>query len=250
MAQFLNFSNGMNYNINADIGESTGDDVGIIPLIQACNIACGGHAGSKAEIQKTIALAKEHNVLIGAHLSYADSKNFGRYSLKLSKKELYQSIEKQLLLILDQLHFEKLHHIKPHGALYHDCNSNEEITKTVLEVLKSLCPYAVIFSQPKSLLEKQALRNGFIVWSEAFIDRAYEDNGQLVSRSDKDAIIKEPKRLYKRFENLIQKKGVFSINNKWIQLNAKTICIHGDHPNAAKNLNSVIEQYINNYPQP
>ncbi|MDA8947645.1 5-oxoprolinase subunit PxpA [Flavobacteriaceae bacterium] len=233
----------LNYNINSDVGEGMGDDTALMPLIQACNIACGGHAGSKTEIQKTVELATKNNILIGAHPSYPDRKNFGRHSLNLSKESLSQSIEEQLTILLDQLHLYKLHHVKLHGALYHDCNSNKEIAKTVLNVIKSKCPNAVIFTPPKSVLALQALKMGFIVWAEAFVDRAYQDNGQLVPRTENDAVLREPKQLFKRFENLIQKKGVFSINNNWLSLNAKTFCVHGDHPNAAKYLRAVLEHY-------
>ena len=239
-----------NYNINADLGEGMGNDKDIMPLIQACNIACGGHAGNNIEIQKTIALAKENNILIGAHPSYPDVKNFGRHSLNLSEELLSKSIEQQMSLLLKQLHPEKLHHVKLHGALYHDCNSNKQIAKTVLDVLKSLCPSALIFTPPQSVLGKQALKMGFVIWPEAFIDRAYKDNGQLVSRSEKNAVFNEPKQLFKRFVNLIQKKGVFSINNLWIPLYAKTFCIHGDHPNAAYNLNAMLEYFKKLNPRP
>ena len=241
---------GINYNINADVGEGMGDDAGLMPLIQACNIACGGHAGSKNEIQKTIALAIENNVLIGAHPSYPDPKNFGRKSLKLTKEILYKSIEKQLSVLINQLNSDKIHHVKPHGALYHDCNSNEQIAKILLHVIKSLCPNVVIVTAPKSVLEKKALKMGFPVWTEAFLDRSYLDDGRLVPRTEKNALLHQPNQLIKRFQNLIQKHGVFSINNNWIPIHAKTFCIHGDHPDASKNLKEVLKYYkrhIQNY---
>jgi len=237
----------VNFNINADVGEGMGDDAGLIPLLQSCNIACGGHAGGKNLIKKTIRLATTHNVNIGAHPSYPDPENFGRLSLHLSKKMLYQTLDQQICLILDQLNSVKLHHVKPHGALYHDCNNDERIAILLLEVLKSLCPHVIIFTPTKSILEKQALKNGFNVWTEAFMDRAYQDDGQLVSRSKKNAILSEPKQLYERFENLLQRNGVFSINDLWIPLRPKTICIHGDHPNAAENLFSVLNSYKKNH---
>jgi len=116
-----------NFYINADVGEGMGDDSGLMPLIQACNIACGGHAGNSFEMQKTIALAQKYNVRIGAHPSYPDTKNFGRRTLNLSKQELYNSLKAQISSLLDPLKKGNLHHIKPHGALYHDCNSNKDI---------------------------------------------------------------------------------------------------------------------------
>ena len=234
----------INYNINADVGEGMGNDAGLMPLIQACNIACGGHAGSKNEIKKTIALAMENNVLIGAHPSYPDRKNFGRKSLKLTKEVLYQSIEQQLLVLINQLHSEKIHHVKPHGALYHDCNSNDQIAKILLHVIKSLCPNVVIVTAPKSILGKKALKMGFTVWTEAFLDRAYQDDGRVVPRSEKNALLNQPNQLIKRFQNLTQKHGVFSVNNNWIPLHVKTFCIHGDHIDAAKHLKEVLKYCV------
>ena len=238
---------GINYNINADVGEGMGDDAGLMPLIQACNIACGGHAGSVNEIKKTIALAIENNVLIGAHPSYPDPKNFGRKSLKLTQEVLYQSIEQQLSVLINQLHSEKIHHVKPHGALYHDCNNNDQIAKVLLHVTKSLCPNVVIITAPESVLEKKALKMGFTVWTEAFIDRAYQDNGRLVPRSEKNALLCQPNQLIKRFQNLTQRHGVFSINKNWIPLHAKTFCVHGDHLNAAKHLKEVLKYCKNSH---
>ena len=133
-------------------------------VIDSCNVACGGHAGSKNEIKKTIALAIENNVLIGAHPSYPDPKNFGRKSLKLTKEVLYQSIEQQLSVLINQLHSEEIHHVKPHGALYHDCNSNDQIAKIFLHVIKSLCPNVVFVTAPKSILEKKAQKKVLTDW--------------------------------------------------------------------------------------
>ena len=236
-----------NFYINADVGEGMGDDSGLMPLIQACNIACGGHAGNSFEMQKTIALAQKYNVRIGAHPSYPDTKNFGRHTLNLSKQELYNSLKAQISSLLDSLKKGNLHHIKPHGALYHDCNSNKDIAEIVLEVAKSLCPDAVIFTSPNSILSEMAQKKGFTVWKEAFIDRAYEDDGRLVSRSHVGAVLSKTERLYRRLENVTEKGGVFSIHNNWIPLKAKTLCVHGDHPGAAQNLKMILDLYQNKY---
>jgi UPF0271 protein len=233
-------------NINADVGEGKGDDAGLMPLIQACNIACGGHAGGRHEVKKTIALAKKHNVLIGAHPSYPDREYFGRRSMKINKETLYQSIVQQMFLILEELLPHELHHVKPHGALYHDCNTNEGVAHTFIEVVQAVCPNAIIFTAPNSVLKTLALQRGIETWDEAFLDRGYQDNGQLSSRSEKDAVLKTEEDIYRRLENLVQKRGVFSVTQKWIPIEAKTFCIHGDHPNAALLLSKVVAQYFKN----
>ena len=221
------------FNINADVGEGMGDDTGLMPLIQACNIACGGHAGNQLEIQKTIELAKKHQVLIGAHPSYPDPTNFGRHSLKLDQKELYRITEQQLSLLLEQLPLEQLHHIKPHGALYHDCIHKEEVARIFLEVVTSVSSEVIIFTSSKGHLAKLADKKGIKYWNEAFIDRAYEDNGQLLARSEAYSVLNDSRLISQRIKNLTQNKGVYSINGNWISLDAKTLCVHGDHTNAA-----------------
>ena len=119
------------FDINIDIGEGFEIEKDLMPLIQSCNIACGGHAGSTNEIKKCVALAKKYGVKIGAHPSYPDKKNFGRRSLQIDKKTLALSIEKQLRLFLKNLQStEDLHHVKPHGALYNDCVKNKQIAKS------------------------------------------------------------------------------------------------------------------------
>ena len=228
------------FNINADVGEGMGDDTGLMPLIQACNIACGGHAGNQLEIQKTIELAKKHQVLIGAHPSYPDPTNFGRHSLKIDQKELYRSTEQQLSLLLEQLPLEQLHHIKPHGALYHDCIHKEEVARIFLEVVASVTSEVIIFTSSKGHLAKLANKKGIKYWNEAFIDRAYQDNGQLLARSEAYSVLNDSKLISQRIKNLTQNKGVYSINGNWIPLDAKTLCVHGDHPNAASLLKSAL----------
>ena len=94
------------FNLNADVGEGMGDDAGLMPLIQICNIACGGHSGNQLEIKKTTELAQKHQVLVGAHPSYPDPINFGRRSMIINKQELYKSIEQQLSQLLKQLPLE------------------------------------------------------------------------------------------------------------------------------------------------
>ena len=228
------------FNINADVGEGMGDDAGLMPLIQACNIACGGHSGNQLEIKKTTELAQKHQVLIGAHPSYPDPINFGRRTMKINKKELYQSIEQQLSLLLEQLPLEKLNHIKPHGALYHDCINKEEVARIFLEVIESVGTEVIIFTSSKGYLAKLADKKGIEYWNEAFIDRAYQDNGQLLARSEPNSVLNDSKLIYHRIQNLTQNKGVYSINGNWIPLDAKILCVHGDHPNAASLLKSAL----------
>ncbi|MFQ3341123.1 MAG: UPF0271 protein [Flavobacteriaceae bacterium] len=167
------------FHINADVGEGFGIEAEIIPLIDSCNIACGGHAGTEEEIINTSILAQKHSVKIGAHPSYPDRMNFGRISLNIRPDELYESLKKQLKVLLNNIP-SSLNHVKAHGALYLDTANRPEIATLFIQTILELCPYAIIVTLPNSILEKMAQKNGIKTWREAYIDRRYHDNGQLV----------------------------------------------------------------------
>ena len=127
--------------LNIDMGEGMGNENELMPLINSCNIACGGHAGSSEEMQRVIDLAIKYKVKIGAHPSYPDRENFGRVSIQISEKKLVQSLKDQLYSFMELLEDKKqLHHVKPHGALYNDCVKNPEVAEIVLNVIEECCP--------------------------------------------------------------------------------------------------------------
>ena len=124
----------MRIDINCDVGEGVANEPLLMPFISSCNIACGGHFGNVETIDKTIQLAIKNKVLIGAHPSFPDKENFGRKFLDISHRELQKSLEKQLDICIERLSFynQKLHHIKPHGALYNLIALNEKYAKTFI----------------------------------------------------------------------------------------------------------------------
>lgn len=127
-------------NINCDVGEGAANESQLFPYIQSCNVACGGHAGNLQSMRNVVKLAKEHSVKIGAHPSYPDRINFGRTSIKMNETFFIEVIQKQinrLELVLKEFG-QKLHHIKPHGALYNDLVSNELLAN---QFLKAITPY-------------------------------------------------------------------------------------------------------------
>jgi len=123
--------------LNCDLGEGY-DDEKIMPFISSCNIACGGHAGDKDSVYKTVLLAKKNNLAIGAHPSYPDKLNFGRVSMDLTTDVLVEAVRQQIQLVIESCAALKaeLHHIKPHGALYNDMAQNEDLAKVVLAAVK------------------------------------------------------------------------------------------------------------------
>lgn len=238
-------TNNNNLLINCDMGEWDAPhlnpcDDEIMPLIDLCNIACGGHAGSNEIIEKTINSATRNNVKIGAHPGYEDRLNFGRKYIQLTKFDLYKSLKRQLKIFLracDKLDARPFH-IKAHGALYHACNQQEMESKVLVDIVKDVSPNLTVLVAPGSLLENSAKGAGLSTMSESFIDRRYNDDLTLVSRMETDAVLTNPNEAKEQFELLstgkvITKSGIIK------ELLSETSCIHGDNPQCVSILNAI-----------
>jgi len=188
-------------NINCDVGEGVNNEMTLMPYIQSCNIACGGHAGNKKLMEKVVKLALKHEVNIGAHPSYPDIENFGRKTMIIDPSELAKTIQKQINL-LNKIVIEQggsLSHIKPHGALYNDVSKNKDLA---LHFLNAILPYknsVKLFVPFNSEIEICALENGFSIVYEAFADRNYNDDLSLVARNEKEAVITDVRLLKNEF---------------------------------------------------
>ena len=227
-------------NLNCDLGEGGAYDSEIMPLISSCNIACGGHVGDQNRIFTALKLAVEHKVLVGAHPSFPDLINFGRVKLQMSKSDLKESLHQQLsdfFKIAKDLQVTG-HHVKPHGALYHEVASNPEIAELFLHVVNSFSDEIVLYTAPNSELTKLNLSPNRI-YKEVFADRAYHENGSLVSRTQKGAVLSEKEQVKEQVLHLAKDKQVKSIEGSWIKLDFDTICFHSDSPNALENLKAV-----------
>jgi len=219
--------------INCDLGEGMANDAQIMAYISRCNIATGAHAGSRDLILKTMHLAQEHQVAIGAHPSYADRQNFGRISMDLPHDQLKDSLREQLELMLEcaDICGVTLTHIKPHGALYHDVAKTPELAVMLMDVVKELCPKAIVITAANSVLFHLGDWPQEAIWAESFIDRRYNPDLSLVSRSEPEAIIHDPDQAKQQFLNLCAGR-VHTIDDQLIPLSSRTCCIHSDHPNA------------------
>ncbi|GAA4272581.1 5-oxoprolinase subunit PxpA [Aquimarina gracilis] len=220
---------------NADVGEEAGFDAQIMPYISWCNIACGSHAGNEKVIQKTIELAIENNVKIGAHPSYPDRENFGRKSLMLPYGDLVNTITDQILLVkyFTEKAGEKLHHVKPHGALYNDAVKNSEVAKSILESVKNIDKNLYIIT-PKDSKLSYLSNDVLTVKYEVFADRNYNSDLTLVSRSEKRAVIKDPMEVFDHVFRMLSKNEIRTIGGEERVVNFDTICVHGDNPNSVK----------------
>ncbi len=225
--------------INADMGEGfghykIGNDEELIKYVTSINVACGFHAGDPNVMRETIRLAKKYGVNVGAHPSYPDLQGFGRRSMKMRKEELINFIIYQLGALSGFLKIENmsLSHIKPHGALYNDAANDKEIALAIGEAVSLFDKNLPIVGLANSPAIKIWKEMGLRVREEVFADRNYKDDGTLVPRSEKNALLKDPKEIAKRIYNMVSERKIKTTTGKKISVSFDTICIHGDTKNA------------------
>ena len=220
--------------INCDMGEGIGNDEMIMPFISSANIACGYHAGNETIIKQTIELAQKNNVAIGAHPSFFDKENFGRTEMNLAADEIYDIIILQLRLIekIAKHQHAKLHHVKPHGALYNMSAKDPVIANAIANAVKDFDEDLILFGLSGSHSIKEAGLLNLKTASEVFADRTYQDDGSLTPRSQTNALIEDPAKSVIQALQMIKEKTVTSVNGNKISITADTICIHGDGKNA------------------
>lgn len=230
-------------NINADLGESAGQDDQLMPLLTSCNIACGGHIGDEQSIVDTIRLAQKFNVKIGAHPSYPDRKNFGRKRPDVSGIDLVNSLTSQLDLFFSIAEKEnvEVHHVKAHGALYNDVASDLTTAKLFLQAINRLGIKTKIYTPFNSILHQSATVELPIEF-EAFIDRAYNEDVSLVSRDHEKALHKTKEQAWNQLYEMYFLEEVTTLSGKKASIKADTFCIHGDHPRATIMLKYIREQ--------
>jgi 5-oxoprolinase (ATP-hydrolysing) subunit A len=224
----------MSIDINCDVGEGIENEHLIMPFISSCNIACGGHFGDIISIDKTIALAIKHNVKIGAHPSFPDKANFGRKMLHISDDDLRSSIQNQLAVFLERLAIfdAKLHHIKPHGALYNAIAKDENLAVLFMQITKKYLKDVFLYVPYQSKIEEIALKNDIKIKYEAFADRNYNDDLTLVARNNPNALLVDEKEVLNHVLFMVKHQKVKTILGLIRELKAETFCVHSDTKNA------------------
>jgi len=226
--------------LNCDLGEThpsllSNYDADIMPYLSSCNIACGFHAGSEDQIRKTLDLAISNQVAIGAHPSYDDWENFGRVSINVPIAKLQQQIIEQVELVksIAESKGGRLHHVKPHGALYHDMAKNKQFAYELLEVIKRIDPTLIIYGLSGSEMIIAAKELEISYFEEGFADRAYDQATQLRSRNLDHAVLTEESDVIDQV-NLLLSQKVKLKNGSQVPISVDTICLHSDTEGATQ----------------
>ncbi len=234
--------------INCDMGEGIGNDESIMPFISSANIACGYHAGNEEIMKQTIELAIKNRVVIGAHPSFFDKENFGRTEKNLAVDEIYDLVILQLRTIdkIMQKSSQKLHHVKPHGALYNMSAKDPLIAKAIAQAIKDFDDDLILFGLSGSYSVSEAKAIDLKTANEVFADRTYQNDGSLTQRSLPNALIDDVEKSVQQALKMIREKSVTSVNGKNVSIIADTICIHGDGKNAVEFARQIFQSLTQN----
>ncbi|BCN37803.1 UPF0271 protein [Alicycliphilus denitrificans] len=226
--------------INCDLGEGfgpyrMGDDAALMKVITSANIACGFHAGDPGIMVKTVQLAMENGVDIGAHVGFADLQGFGRRVLNLEPAELKAMTWYQLgaLQGIAQAAGRRLQHVTFHGALGNMCFADADLAATLMAAIKAFDAGLTVIAPPMTEMEKAAEQAGLPVKRVVFADRAYDDRGLLVSRKLPGAVIHDPEAVIQRVLGMVQDGAITSQSGKRMPLAIDSVLVHGDTPGSA-----------------
>ncbi|MGD7706824.1 LamB/YcsF family protein [Microlunatus sp. Y2014] len=225
--------------LNSDLGENTpdrivSDDAAMLDIVTSANVSCGFHAGNPEGIRTTLAAAVDRGVTIGAHPGYDDYENFGRTKVDIDPATLQAQVEYQLgaLLGLTAAVGGTVSYVKPHGALYNTIARDETQAKAVVAAVRAVAPNLVFLGLSGGLATELAARSGLTAASEAFADRAYQPDGQLVSRTEEGSVLHDPEQVAARMVRLAQDGVVEAIDGSEVKVDAQSICVHGDSDGA------------------
>ena len=225
--------------INCDIGEidkllDDGTYEALMSYMTSVNVACGAHAGDEKMMRAMVKLAKKKNVNIGAHPSYPDRENFGRFELDISDEDLTSSISGQIVALINVAAKQNcsISHVKPHGALYNIAARNEKLATLIGDVIKSIDPSLPIMCLAGSKMVATLKSMGMKVLPESFADRTYEPDGSLRKRTYSNALIKSAQISSLQAFNIYNNNKIVAHDGSEISLESNTICIHSDTPNA------------------
>ena len=220
--------------LNADLGEGAAGESELLGLVSSASIACGFHAGDPSSITASIVSAHEAGVAVGAHPSLADRKNFGRTEMPVTAKEVFALVAYQVgaFQAMAIALGVRANHVKPHGALYNMAARDPALADAVAHAILAVDSSLLIFAPEGSALARAAAAIGLPLAREVFADRNYLPNGELIPRSQPDALLHDPKEAAERVLRMLREERVRAIDGSDIAIHADTICVHGDTPEA------------------
>ena len=234
--------------LNCDLGESYGSwtmglDAEVMPHIDQANIACGFHGGDPLTIRKTLSLAAQHGVTIGAHPAYPDLVGFGRRTMTLSADEIIANLHYQVAALEGMASSQGLvvDYIKPHGALYNDMMAKHDVRAAIMQAVASYHrPLALMLQATPEADAHLAEADTFGVGLqfEAFADRCYDDDGKLLSRRQPGAV-HDRERMLAQVEQLQRDSTVTTVSGNIIELRVDTLCVHGDNPEGVQAIEAI-----------
>jgi UPF0271 protein len=243
---------GKRIDLNSDLGESFGVyklglDEEVIPHLTSANIACGFHGGDPAVMRKTVSLARQHGVEVGAHPGFPDLLGFGRRNMDATLEEIQDYVIYQMgaLQAFAQAQGTRLQHVKPHGSLYNMAVANAKIWEAIAEAVARVDKeiILVVLARPdRDPFLALGRRFGIRVAFEAFADRAYNKDGSLVSRRERGAVIEDHELVAQRALKMALEGKVVAIDGTEIRLEADTLCVHGDNPSAVQMVKRIRER--------
>jgi UPF0271 protein len=229
----------MRIDLNCDMGESfgaytIGADAEVMASISSANVACGYHGGDPAVMRRTVSLAREAGVAVGAHPGFQDLAGFGRREMHLAPQEIEDMVLYQIgaLAAIARSEGVRLQHVKAHGALYNMAAKDRALADAIARAVAAFDRSLILFGLPNSELTRAGDSSGLRVVSEGFADRAYEPDGSLTPRSRAGAVLHDTEAVVQRAVRMAVDGRVAAIDGSEMVMRVETICTHGDTPGA------------------
>ena len=224
----------LSVDINCDMGEGCGNDAELMKHVSSVNIACGFHAGDDETMRRTVEIAVENGVAIGAHPSFRDRQGFGRNAANLPLPDLFDIVAEQIgtLRKICVAAGGELSHVKPHGALYNQAAKDADLARTIAKAVRSIDVNLILFGLSGSFSISEANDAGLRTACEGFADRTYRPDGSLTPRREPNALIHEAETAAFQVLEMVKSQRVTATDGTTVPIVAETVCIHGDHANA------------------
>ncbi|KAA8730559.1 5-oxoprolinase subunit PxpA [Ewingella americana] len=235
----------MKVDLNADLGEGCDNDQALLQLVSSANIACGFHAGDAQTMLQSVRWALQYGVAIGAHPSFPDRENFGRTAMQLPPETVYAQVVYQLgaLAAIARAEGGKMVHVKPHGMLYNQAATDPALADAIARAVHSVDPALKLVGLAGSELIRAGKRLGLATSQEVFADRRYQSSGNLVPRSQPDALIESDELALQQTLMMVQQQKVVSREGVAVPVQADTVCLHGDGEHALAFARSLREAF-------